>query len=182
MPKVSVVVPVYNAEKYIDRCIDSILSQTFEDFELILVDDGSPDKSGKICDNYAAKDNRVKVIHKQNGGVSTARNVGIENSTGEYIMFVDSDDYIDNQMLEVLLQKTSDDVEMVISSIRMVCKEKVYDFRMKNREYSPKVLMEEYCLEKFPRICVCGPWCKLYKRSVIDENKIRLLCKSNIIN
>ena len=77
MPKISVIVPVYNVEKYLSRCIDSILNQTFRDFELILVDDGSPDKSGEICDEYAKKDDRIKVIHKKNGGVSIARNTGI---------------------------------------------------------------------------------------------------------
>lgn len=92
--KISVIVPVYNVEKYLSRCIDSIISQTFSDFELILVDDGSTDSSGKICDEYGKKDGRVKVIHKKNGGQSSARNAGIENSTGEYISFVDSDDWI----------------------------------------------------------------------------------------
>lgn len=173
MPKISVIIPVYNVEKYLNRCIDSVLSQTFRDLELILVDDGSPDRCGEICDNYAAKDNRIKVIHKQNAGVSAARNTGIAVACGEYIMFVDSDDYIDSQMLEELLQKADADVDMVVSSIRMVCKDKVYDFKMQNRQYSPKDIMEDYCLEKFPKICLCGPCCKLYKKSVLDANAIR---------
>lgn len=85
MPKISVIVPVYKVEKYIDKCIESILSQTFKDFELILVDDGSPDSSGAICDQYAQKDARIRVFHKKNGGVSSARNKGIDNARGEYI-------------------------------------------------------------------------------------------------
>ena len=89
----SVIVPVYNVEKYLGQCIDSILSQTFEDFELILVDDGSRDGSGGICDSYAAKDSRVKVIHKENGGQSTARNAGVKMAAGEYAVFLDSDDF-----------------------------------------------------------------------------------------
>ena len=94
MPKISVIVPVYKAEKYIRRCVDSILAQKFTDFELLLIDDGSPDASGAICDEYAAKDSRVKVFHKENGGVSSARNVGLDNACGEWITFVDADDWI----------------------------------------------------------------------------------------
>ncbi|MGL5351137.1 MAG: glycosyltransferase family 2 protein [Cetobacterium sp.] len=97
-PKVSIVVPVYNAEKYIKRCIDSILCQTLEEIEVILVNDGSTDKSGKICDEYSLKDNRVKVIHKKNNRVAAARNDGLRIAKGEYIGFVDSDDWIENNM------------------------------------------------------------------------------------
>lgn len=108
MPKISVIVPVYNVEKYLNRCIDSILAQTFTDFELILVDDGSPDNCGKICDEYAAKDSRIHVIHKANGGLSDARNAGIDwtfaNSDSEWITFIDSDDWVHPQYLAVLLQ------------------------------------------------------------------------------
>lgn len=93
-PQISVIVPVYNAEKYLHRCIDSILAQTFTDFELLLIDDGSKDKSGAICDEYAVKDNRVRVFHKENGGVSSARNLGLENARGEWVAFCDSDDFV----------------------------------------------------------------------------------------
>lgn len=92
-PKISVIVPVYNTEKYLRRCIDSILAQTFTDFELLLINDGSRDSSGAICDEYAAKDSRVRVFHKENGGVSSARNVGLDNAKGEWVIFCDSDDY-----------------------------------------------------------------------------------------
>ena len=90
--KLSVIVPVYNVEKYIHRCIDSIISQTYADMEIILVDDGSTDKSGKICEEYKQKDNRVVVLHKENGGQSTARNVALDIAKGDYLAFVDSDD------------------------------------------------------------------------------------------
>lgn len=93
-PLVSVIVPVYKVEKYLERCVNSILNQTYKNFELILVDDGSPDKCPEMCDEYAKKDLRVKVIHKENGGVSDARNVGMDEAKGEYITFVDSDDWI----------------------------------------------------------------------------------------
>lgn len=94
--KFSVIVPVYKVEKYLHQCVDSVLAQDYEDFELILVDDGSPDNSGAICDEYAEKDNRVVVIHKENGGASAARNTGIKEATGDYLFFLDSDDYWDN--------------------------------------------------------------------------------------
>lgn len=101
--KLSIIVPVYNVEPYLRRCIDSILAQTFTDFELILVDDGSPDNCPAICDEYAEKDSRIVVIHKQNGGLSDARNAGLDIARGEYIGFVDSDDFIHPQMYECLI-------------------------------------------------------------------------------
>ncbi|MBQ3113785.1 MAG: glycosyltransferase family 2 protein [Phascolarctobacterium sp.] len=102
MPKLSIIVPVYKVEPYIHKCVNSILNQTYTDFELILVDDGSPDNCGKICDEYAQKDKRVRVIHKENGGVSSARNLGIDEAKGEYISFIDPDDWIDLDMYENL--------------------------------------------------------------------------------
>lgn len=94
MPKVSVIIPVYKAEKYLNRCIDSILAQTYKTWELLLIDDGSPDRSGDICDEYAKRDNRIKVFHKENGGVSSARNLGLDNIEGDFVTFVDSDDWL----------------------------------------------------------------------------------------
>lgn len=102
MAVISVIVPVYNAEKYLNRCIDSILDQTFKDFELILVDDGSKDSSGDICEKYAGLDQRIKVIHQENKGQAAARNLGVINASGEWIAFVDADDMIQQQMLEYL--------------------------------------------------------------------------------
>ncbi len=102
---ISIVIPVYKVEPYLSKCIDSILAQTYTNLEIILVDDGSPDNCPKICDEYAKLDNRIIVIHKENGGLSDARNAGIRIVTGEYIGFVDSDDYIDAKMYEILAQK-----------------------------------------------------------------------------
>lgn len=102
MEKISVIIPVYKVEKYLSKCVDSVLSQTYKNLEVFLVDDGSPDNCGKICDEYAKKDERVKVIHKQNGGVSSARNAGLEVCTGDYITFVDSDDWIEPTYVEEL--------------------------------------------------------------------------------
>ena len=98
-PKISVIIPVYNAESTLRRCVDSVLAQTYTDFECLLIDDGSTDKSGEMCDEYAAKDSRVRVFHKENGGVSSARNVGLDNAKGEWITFLDSDDYIEEEFL-----------------------------------------------------------------------------------
>ena len=93
--KVSVIVPLYNAEKFAKRCIESVLKQTFQNYELILVDDGSKDRTGEICDQYAEKESRIKVIHKKNGGVSSARNTGLEIAEGEWVTFLDADDWIE---------------------------------------------------------------------------------------
>ena len=101
---ISVIVPVYKAEKYLDRCVSSILNQTYKDLELILVDDGSPDGCPEMCDRYAQADSRVKVIHKKNGGVSTARNAGLDAATGDYIAFVDSDDWIEPEMYQKMME------------------------------------------------------------------------------
>lgn len=107
MPKISVIVPVYNAEKFIVQCIESILNQSFNDLELILVNDGSPDNCGVICDEYAVRDSRVKAFHQENGGVCSARNTGLDNAEGEYVFFVDSDDYIHPDTLEILYNDLS---------------------------------------------------------------------------
>ena len=103
--KISIIIPVYKTEKYLKKCLDSILKQTYKNLEIILVDDGSPDSSGKICDEYAQKDKRIVVVHQKNFGVSYARNVGLNIATGEYVAFVDSDDWIDSNMYEVMLSQ-----------------------------------------------------------------------------
>ena len=104
MPKISIVVPIYNTDQYLHRCIDSILNQTFKDFEVILVDDGSTDNSGKICDEYEIKDSRVRVIHQENQGVAEAQNTGVENSVGEFVGIVNSDDFIEDDMYRILYE------------------------------------------------------------------------------
>ncbi len=104
MAKVSVIVPVYNVEQYLSRCLNSILNQTLQDIEIILVDDGATDRSGEICDDYEKKDDRIKVIHKPNGGLSDARNTGAKMATSEYLIFIDSDDYIAENMIEKLYE------------------------------------------------------------------------------
>ena len=104
MPKISIIVPIYNVEKYLERCIQSLLNQTLRDIEIIMVDDESPDDCPQLCDIYASQDQRIKVIHKKNEGLGYARNTGLEIASGEYIAFVDSDDYVDINMYEKLYQ------------------------------------------------------------------------------
>ena len=115
MPKVSVIVPIYKAEKTLRKCIDSLLSQTFKDFEILLIDDGSPDMSGIICDEYANRDDRVRAFHKSNGGVSSARQMGIDNARGEYTIHADPDDWVEPTMLQELYDKAiTENADMVI--------------------------------------------------------------------
>lgn len=112
--RVSVVIPVYNVERFLKECVDSVLNQTYSDFEIILVDDGSTDNSGSLCDDYLSQDNRIKVIHRENGGLSAARNTGMDSATGEYIYFLDSDDYIEACTFEHLVNVAeSENADMV---------------------------------------------------------------------
>ena len=101
-PAISVMIPVYNSESFLRRCVDSATAQTFRDIEILLIDDGSTDSSGQLCDALARTDNRIRVIHRKNGGVADARNTGLDHARGEYLIFLDSDDYIDADMLETL--------------------------------------------------------------------------------
>ena len=108
MPKISVIIPVYKVEQYLPECLDSIINQTYKNLEIICIDDGSPDNSGKILDEYASKDNRIRVIHKENGGISSARNAGLDIATGDWISFVDSDDWLDINTYEKLLSSADE--------------------------------------------------------------------------
>ena len=114
-PLISVVVPIYNVDKYLDRCVESIIKQTYTNLEIILVDDGSSDNSPQICDNWNVKDKRIKVIHKENGGLSDARNVGLSFATGEIISFIDSDDWIEHEMFEKMLNRKKKDNSDIVS-------------------------------------------------------------------
>lgn len=178
MELISIIVPVYKAEKYLSECIDSIISQTYENFELILIDDGSPDNSGKICDEYAEKDKRIKVIHKENAGVSSARNIGLDNASGEYIAFIDSDDFVDKQYLEKLhcnLKHNDADISL--------CRLSYYKKDVANirREIFPKKTINLKINQEFEHLIVrffsykkyiMGSTCRsLYKRELIDKHR-----------
>lgn len=143
-PKISIIVPVYNAEKYLRRCVDSILAQSFTDFELILVDDGSPDGSSVICDEYAKNDKRIKVIHKENGGVASARQCGIDNAAGEYTIHADPDDWVEPTMLEELYNKAKKtDADMVICDFYVdTDKNSIYNRQEVSSETSQQVLVD----------------------------------------
>ena len=119
MDLVSIIVPVYNVEKYVEECVQSLLTQSYKKLEIILVDDGSLDKSGEICDNLSLKDNRIKVLHKKNGGLSDARNHGIDVATGKYVMFVDSDDIVDRDIVQDLYSYITayQDLKLVVSEL-----------------------------------------------------------------
>ena len=150
---ISVIVPIYNVEKYINQCIDSIINQTYKNLEIILVDDGSPDNCGRICDEYAKKDSRIKVVHKENGGVCSARNIGMEKSTGKWIAFIDSDDWIENKYFEIILNEAKkEDVDIVICGYNKIWKNKVEkinasgeNINYNSREYLIKSLNPQTC-------------------------------------
>ncbi len=169
MPMISIIVPVYKVESYIRRCIDSILNQTFVDFELILVDDGSPDDSGAICDEYAKKDARIRVIHNQNKGVSAARNTGLDAALGEYISFIDSDDYVEACYLEKLAGKKSD--LSICGSYIISEKEEVHIYFPIEDKVSSSNL--EQITDLFDRDLLKYVWGKLFKRSIIEAKNLR---------
>ena len=169
MPKISVIVPVYNTEKYLRRCVDSILAQTFKDFELLLINDGSTDGSGAICDEYAQKDSRVRVFHKENGGVSSARNLGLENAQGKWITYVDGDDWIEPTMYEELYKKAiEDNADVVYSDLKMVFKDKEEYYSIAKHSWDKKEMMKNY---------IASVWtCLVYaivRRDVYEANNLK---------
>ena len=166
---ISIIVPIYNAEQYLHRCIDSILVQSHADFELLLVDDGSPDNCGAICDEYAARDSRVCVFHKQNGGVSSARNFGIEKSRGEWITFIDADDYVHPDFLSSLYAQH--DADLIIGSFQLVGSDESWNGILPNEKYGRDVLRLK--LEKSEFVPNHrAPWAKLYRRDIIIDNHL----------
>lgn len=168
MPKVSIIVPVYNAERYICSCIDSITMQSMHDFELLLIDDGSTDESGRICDQYALKDSRIKVLHKRNGGVSSARNLGIDNAIGEYITFIDSDDWVEPNYLEDFFPVESYDF---ITNYYIVHGwQEWVSCPTSNSNYDSSTFTDFLSgdLHKMDNMCS-----RLFRKKVIDEHNIR---------
>lgn len=169
---VSVIVPVYNVEKYLDRCMKSILGQTYSNLEIILVDDGSIDKSSIICDKYKEIDERVRVIHKDNGGLSDARNVGIDISTGNYITFIDSDDSVERDMIEYLLQLIKRyNTKMAICSHNVVFYEGEFIKSLGNNK--EEILSAKECIEKmlYHKNVDTSAWAKLYHSSLFNDIK-----------
>lgn len=165
-PLISIIVPVYNVEKYLDRCVESIVSQTYKNLEIILVDDGSPDNCPALCEEWAEKDRRIKVIHKKNGGVSSARNAGVEGAKGDYIAFVDSDDYIEQGAYEFMINSAvKDDSDILVCS---------YFADNTDDENTDNALWDVPQSDALSKIA-CGDykygvlWNKLYKKSVAEN-------------
>lgn len=174
-PFFSIITPIYNSEKYIEKGVKSVIAQSFKNFELILIDDGSPDNSGQICDMYAKKDSRIKVIHKQNGGVSSARNSGLNIANGEYVLFLDSDDYFAGEALELcyrLIEKNK--LDILQFSLIGVNEDGSQNIKRNSIKNDTEVLASyDYIKNQNYLVCAGG---SCIKRSIIETNKIRF-CK-----
>ena len=180
MPEFSIIVPVYKVEKYLKICVDSIMGQSFQNFELILVDDGSPDTCGKICDGYGASDTRVKVIHKENGGLSSARNAGLDIATGKYVIFVDSDDFWDdNTALEhiyINLVETGADT-LIFPAKRYYETQNKFTYTLNEQVDRNKIIDTDvnaairYMIEH--NIYRAAAWNKVVKKSIIESYSMR---------
>lgn len=168
--KVSIILPIYNVEKYIEQCLESINKQTYKNIEIILVDDGSPDNCGKIIDEYAKKDIRVKVIHKENSGVSAARNSGLEVATGDYVCFADPDDILSEDYIEYLLNLAiHNDVEIALTKSMNTTENVNKSSNDKVDIISGEKTAEDILLHKIP----IGVYCKIFKRTFLENYKIR---------
>lgn len=169
MPKVSIIVPIYKVEAYLEKCIQTLVNQTYRNIEILLIDDGSPDNSGAICDAWALKDTRITVTHKKNGGLSDARNVGIDQATGDYLVFVDSDDFLHVEMCESLINNLkAGDADIAVCSFKMVHDHgDVPD----NKDFKTLTITNLEALDlffTFSSINMTVVWNKLYKRSLFD--------------
>ena len=173
LQKVSIVVPIYNVEKYINRCIDSILNQTYKNLQIILVDDGSEDNCGDIIDEYAKSDSRIEIIHKQNGGLSDARNFGVERITGDFTLFVDSDDWLETNMIETMMNNMNKyNADIVQAAFYYAYDEYLlYDNRYYSETNEPVVLNNDKLMHELvinERVKNFA-WGKLYKTSIIKD-------------
>lgn len=167
-PKISVIVPVYKVEQYLPLCIESILMQSFVDFELLLIDDGSPDNCGYICDDYALRDNRIRVFHQKNEGVSQARNLGLDKARGDWIAFVDSDDWLHNDAFQILLSHISDNVDVVKFSYMINDK---FDDSLFENKFSPRVYSLKDSIDNGIRFAYV--WECIFKRELVEKKNLR---------
>ena len=171
MPLLSVIVPVYNVENYLKKCVNSILNQTFTDYEVLLIDDGSTDDSSAICDDFATSDSRIKVFHQINGGLSAARNKGIAESTGKYLSFIDSDDWIDKDMFENMLSRINADneIDIVVCGHRVVTESGITietvafsENQLFDREEATTLILKDDLMPSFA-------WNKIYRKSLFNN-------------
>ena len=174
----SIIVPVYKVEKYLHRCVDSLLKQTYHNFEVILVDDGSPDGSGAICDDYAKKDSRVRVIHKENGGLSSARNYGLDNALGNYILFVDSDDAIKSSTLQFCADLIINmDVDAVLYDCQMIYDGQFnidnIDNGCENECFENKDILEQFLKRAVKALRHFSVCCGAYKKELFNDLRFR---------
>ena len=169
MPKISIIIPVYNVEPYLRRCIDSVLEQTMQDYEIVVVNDGSTDNSGSICDQYADQCDQIRVIHKQNGGLSDARNTGIKAATGDYILFLDSDDYLDTDALEKLWAGVNKNVDIIIGGYKKIYQDYMLLFQSDGIRPGKVYTAEEYFKRGRIDVVVCG---NLFRREYLLNNNI----------
>lgn len=173
MSKLSIIIPVYNVEKYLERCVYSVLTQTLKDIEVILVNDGSTDSSGVLCDDFAIKDNRIKVVHKQNGGLSSARNEGLKYATSDLVGFIDSDDWISSDMYEYLWNLQQKNDADIVSCNYMLAYD--YPTKIKNAKIREYVFTRNEALKKylelgaFSRINDYSAWKKIYKKELFSD-------------
>lgn len=170
MPLISIIIPVYNVEKYLSVCLDSVLNQTYKDLEIILVNDGSTDNSGVICDLYARKDNRIKVLHTDNNGVSSARNAGIECANGELICFIDSDDTVEENYIDSLVNTwVEDKSDLVICNIKDIYPNRIISKRKVGSRLTGVFREDYWKLIDLLRV----PVVKLYNKDIIQKYSIR---------
>lgn len=171
MDKISIIVPVYKVEDYLENCVNSLLNQSYINIEIVLVDDGSPDSCPKLCENYARVDSRVKVIHKENGGLSSARNAGIVAATGKYITFIDSDDYVNIHYIEILVNAMQRyDTDIAVCSYDIVSPEKVNSEDVISELEYKKMSRDEFIeTALYGKGFSVSAWGKLYKRSMFSE-------------
>ncbi len=193
-PKVSIIVPVYNVERYLERCMQSLTNQTLKDIEIVLVDDGSPDNCPALCDEYAQKDCRIKVIHKKNEGLGYARNSGLEVATGEFIAFVDSDDYVETTMYEELYKEAkTEDLDVIFCNFYFHEKNGEITARKEvdnNESFCTKDAILSYLLNmigsspscKYDRKYSMSVWHGLYKNKIIQDNIIRFPSERKMIS
>ena len=175
MPFISIIIPIYNAEKYLNSCIESVLSQQVKDFELLLINDGSKDNSLDICNEYASKDSRIKVFDKPNGGVSSARNLGLDNATGEYIMFIDADDRLTPNALEMFLPYIPD-----YDFVRMNALMLNPDGSFQNLYLATTKDKKEVMELSITNSIIVAPFSALFRRSLFEEHNIRFDTKLQI--